>query len=836
MADERRRRAPTMTLDEIIEKAARDFNVDPVLIRAVRAHESGNSTAATSSAGAQGSMQIMPATGRRHGVTNLRDDSQAIPLAARLLAEGLDRYGNVEDALKYYHAGPNQRLWGTRTAAYPGLVLSQYQRLSTPTAAPAAPAAAPVAADNGAVQLAQLGVAPTLPAERPSTPARMPGGSRTTDPMASLPEEVRAYVTGSTPPAAQAVAPAAPSAPAATTPATEPVGRPIVQGPDASLPPGVRDYVTGRPEPGPIRVLGVDYDNNLTRRMQRGMWRGMRDVLDKPAQWAASGMEASGLTGAVNSSRLGQYMHLPTAEETREGNRRDRQQFDDTLGDSGAALLGRVGGNVTATGPILSTAGNLLRAGSAALSFSAPRAASVLSGVLDAGSIANPFARFGARALGGAAEGAATAGLVADPDKPMGDQLRSGALTGAVVNSTIAPAIGGAVRGVRNALFPQVRRSEARLAERAANMGIDVRGSQMGNSKFTHNLDSVLETIPGSGMAPRAAAQRTAYTRAVARTFGENTDEITQDVMEAARTRIGHTFDRVAAGTTLVPNAAFRGSMNAIRADIANIPLVDSEQRVLQRLLDNVDGTFAASNSISGQAYQALTRRGAPLDIASRSADPNVRFFAGRIRSTLDDLLEASAPRNLVADLRQARNQWKAMKTVEPLITSDHQINPGSLLARVRNSYGDYAYRGTNNDLSDLALIGHRFLRSPPDSGTSVRNSIRNLLTFGSGVLATGAMFQDPRLIATGLATTIGSAGAARGATAALGSRAYRNMLIRQGNTGHLVPPIPGAAGRYLGPYPLDAVANLRPSAVQGAVAAQEQDWNRRLPPVVDRR
>ena len=34
------------------------------------------------------------------------------------LEEALDKTGNVADALKYYHGGPNKRLWGRKTNAY----------------------------------------------------------------------------------------------------------------------------------------------------------------------------------------------------------------------------------------------------------------------------------------------------------------------------------------------------------------------------------------------------------------------------------------------------------------------------------------------------------------------------------------------------------------------------------------------------------------------------------------------------------------------------------------------------------------------------------------------
>lgn len=46
-------------------------------------------------------------------------------LGEAYLNEGLEKTGNVRDALKYYHGGPNRRLWGPKTNAYAEKVLAQ---------------------------------------------------------------------------------------------------------------------------------------------------------------------------------------------------------------------------------------------------------------------------------------------------------------------------------------------------------------------------------------------------------------------------------------------------------------------------------------------------------------------------------------------------------------------------------------------------------------------------------------------------------------------------------------------------------------------------------------
>lgn len=90
----------------LFQQAGARHGVDPTLLAAVAKQESGFNPRAVSHAGAQGLMQLMPATAAGLGVTNSFDPGQAVDGAARLLKDLLSEFGRVDHALAAYNAGP----------------------------------------------------------------------------------------------------------------------------------------------------------------------------------------------------------------------------------------------------------------------------------------------------------------------------------------------------------------------------------------------------------------------------------------------------------------------------------------------------------------------------------------------------------------------------------------------------------------------------------------------------------------------------------------------------------------------------------------------------------
>jgi hypothetical protein len=98
---------PIADVTPILEQAARREDLDPRLLTAVIQQESGFRPCAISRKGAQGLMQLMPATTEQFGVKDPFEVKQNIDAGAKFLKELLTRYsGNMSLALGAYNAGP----------------------------------------------------------------------------------------------------------------------------------------------------------------------------------------------------------------------------------------------------------------------------------------------------------------------------------------------------------------------------------------------------------------------------------------------------------------------------------------------------------------------------------------------------------------------------------------------------------------------------------------------------------------------------------------------------------------------------------------------------------
>jgi soluble lytic murein transglycosylase-like protein len=127
-------------LDSLVQQNAATWQVDPALVKAVIANESGFDANATSRVGAQGLMQLMPETAQHLGVRDPYDPQQNVAGGTRYLRGLLDRFGgDTRLAIAAYNAGPGAvEKYGdvppyAETQNYVQNVLASYNRYRTPS-------------------------------------------------------------------------------------------------------------------------------------------------------------------------------------------------------------------------------------------------------------------------------------------------------------------------------------------------------------------------------------------------------------------------------------------------------------------------------------------------------------------------------------------------------------------------------------------------------------------------------------------------------------------------------------------------------------------------------
>jgi len=128
-------------IDAYIVDSSRRYNIDPLLIYAQMHQESSFKLKATSYKGASGLMQLMPATARRLGVTNIYDPKQNIEGGVKYMRMLLNMFGqDVNLALAGYNAGEGAVMkYGnsippyTETREYVRRISARYSSITNPS-------------------------------------------------------------------------------------------------------------------------------------------------------------------------------------------------------------------------------------------------------------------------------------------------------------------------------------------------------------------------------------------------------------------------------------------------------------------------------------------------------------------------------------------------------------------------------------------------------------------------------------------------------------------------------------------------------------------------------
>ncbi len=437
-----------------------------------------------------------------------------------------------------------------------------------------------------------------------------------------------------------------------------------------------------------------------------------------------------------------------------EDNRERRAGIDgglEALGadpESGMYQTGKLVGEIAGTAGM----GNVLANGARAVGAAPGMVSALSSGGLNVGG------RTGARGLamrsgGGAATGGAATALISP------DDVGPGAMIGGAI-PVAAKVSGGAVKSASKAFRGNVAPEVVALAGRAKDLGIDIPADRLTDSKPLNALAASLEYMPFSGRAATSDRMTSQLNKAISRTFGQDSDNVTMALRKASG-ELGGEFDRVLQNNTVQVDDAFLGEL-AEHASRAGKELGSDGARIINTQVDEILAK-AVDGRIDGQAAYNLKRT---LDRIGKRNSPEA-YYALDLKKSLMGALDRSLGPNEAAAFAKTRQQYGNMLSLEKIAKNgaEGDISIGRL-ANMKNV--------RSPDLQELADISAQFLKTRE----SPHGALQRLIIGGTGLTAAAG--------AGSLPIGIGLLGAGRAANSTLNSGLLRSAVLGQ-------PVLPGA-------------------------------------------
>lgn len=445
-----------------------------------------------------------------------------------------------------------------------------------------------------------------------------------------------------------------------------------------------------------------------------------------------------------------------------ESNRARRADMDaglQTLGaqpDSwmyqGGKLLSEVAGTAGAGGLL---AGGVRAAGAArSLSGLEPIVNGVARGLETGGFRVGELAGTGLGAATRIGTGAATGGLAAgmvNPSDAGTGALIGGALPGA---TQLAGKAGGALRNAvaGGGASPEV----AQLAQRAKELGINIPADRLVNSRPLNALASSLNYVPMSGRAATEDAMNSQLNRALSRTFGQDSSNVTMALRKADDV-LGGQFDRFLQSNTVRMDRQFLDDL----AEVSNRATKELSGDLGGIIKGQVDDIIekAATGQIDGQAAYNIKKT---LDkIGKRNSSEAA--YAIDLKQTLMDALNRSVGPEKAASFANLRKQYGSMLELEKLAKNGAEGEVSvARLANLKNI--------RNPEMQELADIAAQFVK--PREGA---HGAAQRVSLGGMTAALGGFVGGP------VGAAVGAGGLMAGGRAAnktLNSNVLRDLLL----------------------------------------------------------
>jgi hypothetical protein len=328
-------------------------------------------------------------------------------------------------------------------------------------------------------------------------------------------------------------------------------------------------------------------------------------------------------------------------------------------------------------------------------------------------------------------------------------------LNQAFVGGAAGGIAGSVLAGASNLAEPvknQLGKVGNQAVETLRKAGVPVDVAQATGSQFLNRTKAALQDNPFTAGKEEAfaATQKAAYNRAIARTMGEDAEAITPDVIQAAKTRLGRTYDELASRNRI----HFDNDLNKSLMDIedrASTALTADQFSVVEKAIKNIKTKAEQTNGlIDGEQYKNIKRF---LSDIERQNTPS-SHYAGDLKDVLLEGLGRSAQKfGNQADvklLQQTNRQYSNMKKIEDVALKNVEgdVSPSLLSNSLATKSKRSAIYQDDPELANLARAGKLVLEQKlPNSGTTARFLAQNpLLSATKAVYGKGAqtVMQNP--------------------------------------------------------------------------------------------
>jgi len=305
--------------------------------------------------------------------------------------------------------------------------------------------------------------------------------------------------------------------------------------------------------------------------------------------------------------------------------------------------------------------------------------------------------------------------------------------------------------------------------------GIPVSPAQRSGAPLSQTMESVMRYLPAStGEASKFMdLQHRAFTQALLRRAGIESDTASPEVLRAAQEKFGQRYANLESQTVLT------GGSNKLFNKLADIESEYgrgfSDQMRTQFLTMRDDLlNWAAGTPRRGQNYQRMQEElSAEISKAARSDAPGSERYRQALqglRRALFDLMEQNTPPKIAQQWREINRQYAIFKTIEESMLDPSQqtlntnfINPKVIAREQKSALPDEWTRGdpTIDSFTNLVKAGAALIPDPiPNSGTAQRMFAQDILTGGR------QMFSSPSGPVVGAAQGMAGLGTQAAATA----------------------------------------------------------------------